>query len=397
MLVPEAHALGMLAAIRSLGRAGYRVHAASPQPDAIGFASRFCAVRTRCPAYDDPAYAAWASGYVAEHGIAAIVPGGAFLLAIEACFDGFRHLLPLAQDHHIVYRALSKVEVFDAFRAAPASLRLLDRHPPTLVAGRDAPPSAQDLAALGDTLFLKADARHGAPGSDDLLRGPLRPTEASCSLQEALRSYRKVLLQGAVTGRQAGVTLLMDEHGEALACNCFVDVHREPTRRGTMSLRRTSQNPALVEDALRRLRCLGWQGAAMLEYRVRDSDGSFDFIELNPRYWQSLHLDLLAGVDFPRLQMAWFEGQPLPPPPAARAITCGDLWPGELSRMLEIWRSPRFGAGPRLRESLAFLLRLLDPRVVSDYAFPGDRALYWRRVAQILGGWLRRRPAAGPR
>src|SRR3546814_394652 len=86
-----------------------------------------------------------------------------------------------------------------------------------------------------------------------------------------------------------------------------------------MSLRRTSQNPALVEDALRRLRCLGWQGAAMLEYRVRDSDGSFDFIELNPRYWQSLHLDLLAGIDFPRLQMAWFEGQPLPPPPAARA------------------------------------------------------------------------------
>src|SRR3546814_7935115 len=67
-----------------------------------------------------------------------------------------------------------------------------------------------------------------------------------------------------------------------------------------MSLRRTSQNPALVEDALRRLRCLGWQGAAMLEYRVRDSDGSFDFIELNPRYWQSLHLDLLAGIDFPR-------------------------------------------------------------------------------------------------
>src|SRR3546814_15631787 len=89
-----------------------------------------------------------------------------------------------------------------------------------------------------------------------------------------------------------------------------------------------------------------WQGAAMLEYRVRDSDGSFDFIELNPRYWQSLHLDLLAGIDFPRLQMAWFEGQPLPPPPAARALTCGDLWPGELSRMLEIWLSPPFGPGP---------------------------------------------------
>ncbi|HEY9547910.1 MAG TPA: hypothetical protein VIR45_00285, partial [Kiloniellaceae bacterium] len=175
VLVPEAHALGMLAAIRSLGRAGYRVHAASPQPDAIGFASRFCAVRERCPAYDDPAYAGWARGYVGAHDIAAIVPGGAFLLAIEDCFDDFCHLLPLAGDSRIVYRALSKVEVFDAFRAAPDSLRLLDHHPPTLVAMRDAPPpAAQDLAALGEILFLKADARHGAPGSDDLLRGPLR-------------------------------------------------------------------------------------------------------------------------------------------------------------------------------------------------------------------------------
>ena len=46
VLVPEAHALGMLAAIRSLGRAGYGVHAASPQADAIGFASRFAANST---------------------------------------------------------------------------------------------------------------------------------------------------------------------------------------------------------------------------------------------------------------------------------------------------------------------------------------------------------------
>src|SRR3546814_17209475 len=70
VLVPEAHALGLLAAIRSLGRAGYRVHAASPRPDAIGFASRYCTTRARCPAYDDPAYAAWAAGYVADPGLA---------------------------------------------------------------------------------------------------------------------------------------------------------------------------------------------------------------------------------------------------------------------------------------------------------------------------------------
>lgn len=393
VLVPEAHALGMLAVIRSLGRAGYRVHVASPQSDAIGFFSRFCTAGTVCPAFRDPAYPAWLRGYIAGQNIGAIVPGGAFLLAIEPSFEEFRHLLPIAQDRQVVYRALSKVEVFETFRSAPAPLRLLDHHPPALVIDRESPPIAEPEAAqLGETLYLKADARHGAPGTDDLLRGPLRPSDAIVAVREALDSYRKVLLQGGVTGRQAGVALLMNASGEALAANCFVDVHLEPTRRGTMSLRRTWPNPCLVEDALQRLRHLGWQGAAMLEYRVRDSDGSFDFIELNPRYWQSLHLDLLAGIDFPRLQLAWFEGRPLPPPHAARKIICGDLWPGEISRMLEIWRSPRFGIGYRLRETFAFLLRLADPTVASDYAFPGDRGVYWRRVVQVVGGWLRRRP-----
>ena len=395
ILVPEAHALGMLAAIRSLGRAGYRVLAASPKAEAIGFASRYCAAQTVCPPYDTPAYVEWLRGCLAEQDVAAVVPGGAFLLAIEPCFEEFRHLLPIAQDRQTVYRAFSKTEVYEAFQAAEPELGLLDHHPPSLVIARDGPlPSAAATAALGQTLFLKADARHGPPGADDLLAGPLTPAEVEGAVQQALEDYRKVLLQGAVTGRQAGVTLLLDETGAVLAQNCFADVHREPTRRGTMSLRRTWQNPALVEDALKRLRFVGWQGAAMLEYRVRPpEDGGedgFDFIELNPRPWQSLHLDLLAGIDFPRLQMAWFEGHREPATGVPRQVVCGDLWPGEISRMLEIWRAPRFSWGQRLKQTFAFLLRLPDPRVASDYAFPGDRALYWRRVAQVVRGWVQR-------
>src|SRR3546814_4338182 len=73
--------------------------------------------------------------------------------------------------------------------------------------------------------------------------------------------------------------------------------------------------------------------------------------------------------------MAWFEGQPRTSPPIYRTVTCGDLWPGELSRMLEIWRSPRFAMKARLRETAAFLARLLNPTIKSDYAFPGDRTL----------------------
>ena len=389
ILVPEAHALGMLGAIRSLGGAGYRVHAASPQRDAIGFASRHCSARTVCPAYQSSAYVDWLRSYVSRESVSAIVPGGAFLLAIEPCFEEFQALLPIAADRDVVYRALSKIEVFEAFCAAPSELRLLHHHPPSLVITSSSPyPHAGRLAELGDRIYLKADARHGPPGTDDLLVGPLQPAQLADSLREALQTYRSVLLQGAVSGRQAGVTLLMDGSGCVLAENCFRDLHIEPTRRGTMSLRETWRNAELVADATRRLRHLGWQGSAMLEYRVNDHDGSFNFIELNPRFWQSLHLDLLSGVDFPRLQIAWFEGEHVSSSTPARHLVCRDLWPGEISRMIEIWRSSRFTFAQRLNETFAFLLRLLDLRIASDYAFPGDRKLYWRRVAQVVRGWL---------
>ena len=379
----------MLGAIRSLGRAGYRVCAASPKTDAIGFASRYCSGWTICPPLQSPAYLDWLRGYVAEQGIEAIVPGGAFLLAIEPCFEEFQALLPIAADRDVVYRALSKIEVFEAFCAAPSELRLLHHHPPSVVITHNSPSlSTENLAELGHAIYVKADARHAAPGTDDLLVGPLQPAQLADSIQEISQTYRSVLLQGAVSGRQAGVTLLMDESGRVLAENCFRDLHVEPTRRGTMSLRETWSNSKLVADAIQRLRHLGWQGCAMLEYRVNDNDGSFNFIELNPRFWQSLHLDVMSGVDFPRLQMAWFEGKQVSSSRPARHLVCRDLWPGEISRLLEIWRSSRFTFVQRLNETFTFLLLLLDPRIASDYAFPGDRQLYWRRVVQVVRGWL---------
>ena len=49
VLVPEAHAIGMIAVIRSLGRAGYPVHAAASRPDALGLQSKFAAHAVHFP------------------------------------------------------------------------------------------------------------------------------------------------------------------------------------------------------------------------------------------------------------------------------------------------------------------------------------------------------------
>src|SRR3546814_6926930 len=64
-------------------------------------------------------------------------------------------------DRRIVYRALSKSEVFEAFASAPQDLRLLDHHPPARVLDRDTPSlSTADAACLGATLYLKRSEEH---------------------------------------------------------------------------------------------------------------------------------------------------------------------------------------------------------------------------------------------
>ncbi len=46
---------------------------------------------------------------------------------------------------------------------------------------------------------------------------------------------------------------------------------------------------------------MGWSGVAMVEFRVDPRDGIPKLMEVNPRFWGSLQLSILSGVDFPHL------------------------------------------------------------------------------------------------
>lgn len=60
VLVTEAHTIGSLAVIRSLGSAGYRVIACSPVDNALAFHSNYCQLAQVQPAYGDLApYLEW--------------------------------------------------------------------------------------------------------------------------------------------------------------------------------------------------------------------------------------------------------------------------------------------------------------------------------------------------
>lgn len=384
ILVPDAQTRASLAAIRSLGRAGYDVHAISADHRALGLKSRFAKAAAIHPAYDDPAFPDWVRAYSTRHDITMIVPSEGVLLALRPVFDDFKNLLPVTDDQTALYRGFSKTETVQAFMNADPSLGLLDHHPSSTVVDLSSPADTHDLPSSSSGYFVKAEGEKPGGLSVAGLGFAADSDEATTLLTTMSQGWNAALIQEACSGVQVGVSVLMDQ-GKALAVSCVRDCHPIPHSNGTMSLRESCWLPEIAEDTIRRLTHLEWQGCAMGEYRYEPETGAFNLIEINFRYWQYLHLDLWAGMDFPRYQAEWFLNQkrdfvatPL------LGVKCRDTWPGEIAQLVNALRRRENTLGDRLAAVIGFAARFFNPAIHQDFNFPGDRAMYFRNLSQYI-------------
>jgi hypothetical protein len=384
VMVTHAHAIGNTAVARSLGRAGYRVHALTDVADAVVLRSRFVAVPVVTPAYGDPDFAAWILEYVQRHDIRAIIPSEGFLVATRAVFNELRRFLPLPEDWAVVEQSFSKTRYFDAF-LRHEDARLREHIPPSLVAWRgEAMPTEERIAALGSPLYVKADEVLDDSGRSGGVFRCETPQQALEVVRQRLLTHRGILVQGPVPGVKATYNVCLNG-GKLLAESMALALHEAPHSGGLTVLRRTWWHDGIREDALRRLEAMRWDGVAMMEYKWDEASQRFGFIEANTRFWAALHLDLFAGADFPRIQLEAFLGQ------ATRAVvrpsryvTCRYTVPGDTSWLLSSLRDPAVPIGTKARRLAQFTAMFLDPRVKSDLLFPGDRALYWREWLRFL-------------
>ena len=108
-----------------------------------------------------------------------------------------------------------------------------------------------------------------------------------------------MLAQEFCPGEGLGVEVLMHK-GEAVAV--FQHRRRKELPHGggvAVVAVAESLNPGLVHSACVLLRALQWEGLAMVEFKVDPADGTTTLMEVNGRYWGSISLPLLAGMDFP--------------------------------------------------------------------------------------------------
>jgi predicted ATP-grasp superfamily ATP-dependent carboligase len=372
--------MGGVAVIRSLGRAGYRVHALGDGPGALGLRSRFAAATVVGPDYDDSAFVPWFREYVARHQIRVVIPSEGMLLALKPALAEFCTLLPVPAKSPVLYRGLSKVDVFRALASSGS-------------AGANTPPSAvverggvsANLTCLGaGPYYIKADARYAVdPKTPGRVYRVATADELEMRLAEALESFERVLVQGHVLGQGVGAFLLR-WRGEILAEFMHRRVHEVPHTGGVSSLRESWWHSGVRDDALAKLETLEWEGVAMMEYRWEPDTGRFHFIEMNGRFWGSLHLALFAGVDFPALLVDAMLDRSVPPVRSfPLGVRCRFTVPKEIQYVWSRLRDPRLSVTSKLWTVIEFVLLSLNPRVRSDLLFPGDRGLYWRRLVRF--------------
>jgi predicted ATP-grasp superfamily ATP-dependent carboligase len=300
VLLLDGDSLASLAFARSLGREGIRVTAADPSPNAPVRFSRYCARYLQYPsALESPkAFREWLFAEIArgEHGVL-IGTTDYTLPLLDEWRDALSQHLRVALPARAAFRsAYDKASTLDRARAAgldiprthlPASMNELER----IAAGAHWP-----LVIKPRSSVLGCSQRRSATGIEYAWNG-----------DELRRRYTALhekspwpMVQEYVGGDGAGCFFLIRE-GRVLARFQHRRL-RDKNPTGSGSCLRVSVEPdeALMAASEKLLRSMGWDGLAMVEFKVA-ADGTAYLMEVNPRPWGSMQLAVEAGVDFPLL------------------------------------------------------------------------------------------------
>jgi D-aspartate ligase len=154
--------------------------------------------------------------------------------------------------------------------------------------------------------------------------------------QEALEFFTRypqlkgaTLMQELIEGGDDQVfqcTALVNQVGEIAAYSTVRKLRQYPAGYGSMCHGQTERNETMAAEAFKLLRALGYRGLGSLEFKYRQKDGGYYFIEMNTRlpWYNGIFAD--AGVNLPLLAYADLTGEfrelaPALPGPQQRELT----------------------------------------------------------------------------
>ena len=131
----------------------------------------------------------------------------------------------------------------------------------------------------------------------------------------------------------------------------------------------------LQERSIALLAAIGWEGCAMVEYRLDEQTGDAVLMEINGRFWGSFPLAVQAGAGFASLAYHLQGLGRLPPLAPLRDDLRCRMVSTEIKRLVRIVLQPALIADPHYRRRPAFEIW----RFVRDFFTPRTRYYLWDR------------------
>jgi hypothetical protein len=193
--------------------------------------------------------------------------------------------------------------------------------------------------------------------------------------------YRPALVQRHIRGESVSITLLCD-HGQVLA---HVAQQRDDR------LFRVFANSDLLDNAVRLAALTSFNGPVNFDAILSEDDGLCYLVECNPRFWYSIYLVMIAGLNFITLA--------LDAPDETATLERGQMRLSFREIVSRPWRATRLDWNYllyNLSDPIAYLVQRAKSYDDSDVAVPvGHMAAYGRISRVDPTPDARNRPALG--
>jgi len=287
VLVTDAHYKHALGAIRCLGKHKIEVISASHYKNAQGFYSKFSSKEVIYPnPHHEQEFTDFMMDFLKNNPVDVVLPIG-----------------------YVTSVALSKnLENFQALTKIPlASWAEMEK-----ASSKD---KTMDFA---ESIGVRIPKKYALPSEIDHFPVVLKGTKESGHInyvnsQEELEKLDQTdsIIQEYIQGEGYGFFALMD-HGQEKAIFMHKRRREYPITGGASTSAVSIYDEKLKETGLKILRGLNWHGVAMVEFK-KNPQGEFVLMEINPKFWGSLDLAIVSGVEFPYLAVKLALGENFDP------------------------------------------------------------------------------------
>ncbi|MEO6209861.1 MAG: ATP-grasp domain-containing protein, partial [Gemmatimonadaceae bacterium] len=365
---------------RSLHRAGVRCIVVTPRGQSLRISSRAIAGTVQL------------RGDMTE---------SAAMLARLARSEGASWVVPTSDTSlQIVCAAYDDLSRFCAVGAPPPVIvqRVLDKSITLAMAAQAGVPvpvsmtieRAADLEAALEHMRFPIIAKPGDKSRKTSHEFKTRTFESAEELRTTFATQSRfgegLLFQSYHGGQGVGIELLIAK-GELVTSFQHRRLSENPPSGGVAVVAIAEAVDAMLLDySMRLLRALEWEGVAMVEFRHDRESGETALMEVNGRFWGSLPLNTIAGVDFPLYAWQLSQGE-IPSPPASYPLGLRVRWTaGSLERAGQAFAE-------RAEDRIAFGAAFRQ--LFTDFA-PGVKSAMWswsdplpaiQEVAHVLTRW----------